>query len=195
MTTAEVIQVLEKLAEGIDPVTGQTLGRDSACHHPYVIRALFHAARELERVNRRTLQRAAPAKAGSAWCAEEDHQLQTEMSAGRSLREIAKLHARSRGVILARLVRLGYFESRDAARAALEGGELPPTAWEIMKKERPRAGKVWTPAEDDLLLQELDAGHDVDQIAKHLGRGIFSVQVRMAKLGRESIKGQQLKQT
>ena len=193
MTTAEVIQVLETLAEGIDPVTRQKLAADSACHHPYVIRALFHAAKELERVNRRALQKAAPAKAGSAWSSEEDHQLQTEITAGRGLREIAKLHARSRGAILARLVRLGYFETRDAARASFEGGEHPPTAWEIMKKERPRAGKVWSSAEDDLLLQELDAGHDVDQIARRLGRGVFSVQVRMAKLGRESIEDQQLK--
>jgi hypothetical protein len=52
------------------------------------------------------------------------------------------------------------------------------------RKLRPRAGRVWTPDEDEALLLEFDAGLPLEQIALSRGRGIFGVAVRLCKLGR-----------
>ena len=53
------------------------------------------------------------------------------------------------------------------------------------RKLRPRAGRVWTPAEDEALLMEFDAGLTTAEIALILGRGAFAVEVRLCKLGRK----------
>jgi hypothetical protein len=50
---------------------------------------------------------------------------------------------------------------------------------------RPRAGRVWTPDEDEALLLEFDAGLPLEQIALLRGRGVFGVAVRLCKLGRK----------
>lgn len=185
MTTAEALQVVSKLADGVDPVTGIALPRDNPCHHPYVIRALFTVAEQLQGIRaRETLRRDAPINAGSAWSVAEDNQLQAEMAAGTKLMAIARAHSRSRGAILARAVRLGHFESIEDARAALENGRHQPSNWEVLKKERPQAGKVWAEHEDDLLLKHFDAGLSPSEIAKQLGRGEFAVRVRLCKFGK-----------
>jgi hypothetical protein len=49
---------------------------------------------------------------------------------------------------------------------------------------RPRAGRAWTPDEDEALLAEFDAGLPLDRIALLRGRGVFGVAVRLCKLGR-----------
>jgi hypothetical protein len=188
MNTAEIVQVINRLADGIDPISGQPLPRENLCNHPYVIRALFAAVNLLQRPGplERPIKvgRPAPAKAGSAWTSAEDKQLMAEMAAGTKLMEIAKAHDRSRGAILARTVRLGLFESRDDARAAMELGLRQPTNWEVLKKERPQAGKVWTDDEDQRLISLFDEGVAAEEIGKHLGRGTFAVQVRLHKLGK-----------
>jgi len=52
------------------------------------------------------------------------------------------------------------------------------------REPRPRAGRVWTPDEDEALLLEFDAGLPLDRIALLRGRGVFGVAVRLCKLGR-----------
>jgi len=56
--------------------------------------------------------------------------------------------------------------------------------WKIL---RPRAGRVWTEAEDTELRNELLAGLRAEDIAMHMGRGKFSVEVRAVKLGLQSM--------
>ncbi len=53
--------------------------------------------------------------------------------------------------------------------------------WRVL---RPRAGRVWTPDEDEALLLEFEAGLPLEQIALLRGRGVFGVAVRLCKLGR-----------
>jgi hypothetical protein len=50
---------------------------------------------------------------------------------------------------------------------------------------RPRAGRVWTPDEDEALLLEFDAGLSLESIALSRGRGVFGVAVRLCKLDRK----------
>jgi hypothetical protein len=51
------------------------------------------------------------------------------------------------------------------------------------KRSRPRAGRVWEPKEDAALLADFEAGSPPEEIAFRLGRGSFSVEVRLCKLG------------
>ena len=48
MTPAEAKQIIEVLAGGIDPATGEVLPDDNPLSSPHVIRALFIAAKALE---------------------------------------------------------------------------------------------------------------------------------------------------
>jgi len=52
------------------------------------------------------------------------------------------------------------------------------------RKTRTRAGRVWTPDEDEALLLEFDAGLPLESIALLRQRGVFGVAVRLYKLGR-----------
>jgi hypothetical protein len=52
------------------------------------------------------------------------------------------------------------------------------------REQRPRAGRVWTPDEDEALLLEFDTGLPLEHIALLRGRGVFGVAVRLCKLGR-----------
>ena len=54
------------------------------------------------------------------------------------------------------------------------------------KRLRPRAGKAWTPDEDGALLHEFDACLSLEEIAHRRGRGVFAVEVRLFKLGRDA---------
>jgi len=54
------------------------------------------------------------------------------------------------------------------------------------KRLRPRAGKAWTPDEDGALLQEFDACLSLEEIAHRRRRGVFAVEVRLFKLGRDA---------
>jgi hypothetical protein len=102
------IQLISTLAEGIDPRTGEVLPRDHLLHNPQIVRALFHAARALER-EEKSAKRAAslPAKAGASWSKEEDNALIQEFDGSVPVAEIAKRQGRTQGGITSRLVRLG----------------------------------------------------------------------------------------
>jgi hypothetical protein len=52
------------------------------------------------------------------------------------------------------------------------------------KKSRPHAGKSWSSGDDNTLLADFSAGLSLEEIASRLGRGVFAVQVRLCKLGR-----------
>jgi len=186
MITAEIIHVLTNLAKGIDPLTGADLPSGGPYHNPYVIRALFAAADELqEHAPARSFQRSAPANAGRAWTPEEDDRLLAELGAGTRLMDIARAHHRSRGAILTRLVRLGKFATLEDARAATERPRQTTAKWAALKLERTQAGKPWCDAEDEALLEDFDAGLPLEQIAKGLHRGVRAIEVRLIKLGRQ----------
>ena len=71
------------------------------------MRALQHAvdALEIQDQKRRT-RNSLPPNAGKAWIEDEDMQLSEELRRGASLQEIAGLHNRRVGSIVARIMRL-----------------------------------------------------------------------------------------
>ncbi|HLU77010.1 MAG TPA: hypothetical protein VKZ48_03780 [Burkholderiales bacterium] len=102
--------LLQALAAGIDPHSGENFPSDSPYQHPDVVRALYAA---LEALNTRgvktaaTTPRSAPGNAGKPWTKEEDERLLAAFAGGMSLEALAAQHGRSRTGIEARLARHG----------------------------------------------------------------------------------------
>ena len=114
MTTTEARKIVESLADGRCPQTGQKLPTNSAYQQADVVCALLIAARALERVER--IERRAgelPEHAGRGWDVAEEQRLCEDFAAGKSAAELAQLHQRTRGAIQSRLVRLGKIQARE----------------------------------------------------------------------------------
>jgi len=112
MTPAEARQIIEVLAKGIDPATGELLPEDNPLHDKHVIRALFLAAQALAQqpVDETPARKPLPAAAGKAWTAEEDRQLAEAFDGGTNVAALAEAHQRTRGSIRSRLIRLGRIQ-------------------------------------------------------------------------------------
>jgi len=102
------IDIIRALAEGINPITGEVFEDDSVYQKPQVIRALFTAMSALEDQEKRDKrQRKLPSKAGTTWTTEEDEKLSQAFDQGISIKELVKIHERTRGAIQSRLANLG----------------------------------------------------------------------------------------
>jgi hypothetical protein len=98
-----IIEILEALANGVDPVSGEVFPSDSPYQNAEVVRALFNAVNELKASEVR-------GNKGSKWSEAEDQQLKDNFSKGFKTAELAKLHGRSSGAIRSRLIKLGLVE-------------------------------------------------------------------------------------
>ncbi|MBT2563791.1 hypothetical protein J7E50_21470 [Pedobacter sp. ISL-68] len=97
------IEVLEQLAAGVDPATGEIFPPDSPYQQPPVIRALYFAINEIKSL-------AQKGKQGQPWTTEEDSLLLKDFNEGTKISQLAKLHGRSYGAIKARLIKLEMLE-------------------------------------------------------------------------------------
>lgn len=119
MEQQQTLRILNALANGIHPATGERFSADSPYQHPDTVRALFTAVRALEGGG-------APAAAaagtdvkpalpqngpGSRWTPEEEQRLAAAFDAGRTVAELARLHSRSLAGIEARLLKLGKIDA------------------------------------------------------------------------------------
>ncbi|HUP93831.1 MAG TPA: hypothetical protein VM164_02905 [Burkholderiales bacterium] len=116
MDREQAVKILNALANGVHPATGEVFAADSPYQHPDTVRALFEAVRAMES------GRPAPApgeerKSGDMpantfvrWTPEEEERLAAAFDAGRTSAELAKLHNRSRAAIEARLLKLGKID-------------------------------------------------------------------------------------
>ena len=138
MSPLEAQQIVEALACGVDPETGEILAAQTfhaALNSPRTVRALFLPFRALGGALGRPARAATgehrPGKAGMPWSPEEDAQLLQSFDAGASVRQMAEQHERSRGGIASRLVRLGRIQERSEVhqrppRSAGPASEAPP---------------------------------------------------------------------
>ena len=107
-------RLLEALASGVNPLTGEVLGEANPCQDPEVVRALCLATRALdERRQRLERQKALPANVGKPWSNEEDSLLVAAFHAGKKVGELALAHQRTAAGIEARLEKLGLIEATD----------------------------------------------------------------------------------
>lgn len=119
MNTEDAVKILNALAQGIDPTTGELIEDDHILSNPHVIRALFTGINALTQ-NSIKLEKTHTSKqdnlshAGKPWTPEEDQQLIDEFNEGLKVSKIAEIHGRSSGGISSRLSRLGLIESKSA---------------------------------------------------------------------------------
>lgn len=131
MAPFEAKSIIEALAFGKNPLSGETLAEQSVFHYPQVIRALFVAVESLSPArNGHAPQPAVVAKpkpalanAGLKWTSEQETELLAAFDQGKEVKEIAVQMGRTRGSITARLVRLGRITEESSAVPA--GTPLP----------------------------------------------------------------------
>jgi hypothetical protein len=104
-------QIIDTLAQGIHPVTGEAMPEDSPYNAPPVIRALFAVSQALRDQPTRT-RREQPANAGKAWSDEEDAQLAAAFDAGAAVKQLAADLGRSAFAVETRLIKLGKLPVR-----------------------------------------------------------------------------------
>ncbi|MGM9483065.1 hypothetical protein ACS5PN_17865 [Roseateles sp. NT4] len=118
MTPHEAQRVIDALADGVDPETGELFAEESVLAKPSVIRALFVASRALQTAgSAAATTKEQPGQAGKPWSQEEDRRLLKAFDQGADLAALTAAHARSRGGIASRLVRLGRIKERAEIRA------------------------------------------------------------------------------
>jgi len=120
MEKEQALRILNALANGVHPATGEKFAADSPYQHPDTVRALFEAMRAVESGGTPgPVPAAAPERkpappqsgSGSRWSGEEEQRLASAFDAGRTVDELARAHGRSRAAIEARLVRLGKMDA------------------------------------------------------------------------------------
>jgi len=108
MDTAESLEIIRALANGVDPHTGEEFSADSPYQHPQTVRALFVAIQELERVKKTSgRKRELPDNAGKPWEDGEDHQLVSAFDSGKTIKQLSEEHKRTKGSIRSRLIKHG----------------------------------------------------------------------------------------
>jgi hypothetical protein len=114
MEKERALKILNALANGVHPATGEVFAADSAYQHPDTVRALFEAVRALEGTHPAgsSERKAAdmPVNTFVRWTPEEEERLAAGFDAGCNSAELARLHNRSRAAIEARLLKLGKID-------------------------------------------------------------------------------------
>ncbi len=93
------LEILQALAAGTDPLTGEVFPAGNPYNQPEIIRALLFAINELESLAKKGNQ-------GLAWSKEEEELLAERFGNGSKITELSKLHSRTYGAIKARLIKL-----------------------------------------------------------------------------------------
>ena len=111
-------QIIDTLAQGIHPVTGEAMPEDSPYNAPPVIRALHVVSRALEGaggdppVPEGARPRAPrPPNAGKAWSPQEDSALETAFDAGIPVKQVAQELGRTAFAVEQRLIKLGKIQA------------------------------------------------------------------------------------
>ncbi|HEX4943323.1 MAG TPA: hypothetical protein VFV55_03155 [Usitatibacteraceae bacterium] len=117
MHLESALPIVKALADGVNPVTGESYPEGSPYAEPRALRALFSAVdlmqREVEREKRRERL---PANFGKPWSEGEDHAVTAAFDAGLTIPEVARKHARTQGSIRLRLEKLGKLPPSGEAR-------------------------------------------------------------------------------
>ncbi len=115
METQRTLTILNALANGVHPATGEQFPADSPYQHPDVVRALFAAMHAMEKPasagGSQSGTAAANGKIGSRWTPEEEHDLVKAFDGGTTVNELARAHSRSVAAIEARLLKLGKIDA------------------------------------------------------------------------------------
>ena len=109
MEKAQAVEIIQSLADGVHPLTGELFPPDSPYQNPHVVRALFAALSALK-TGKSERKQGQPSNAGKPWSKEEDNQLLALFDAGKTIEELAADYQRTTGGIQARLVKHGRIQ-------------------------------------------------------------------------------------
>lgn len=125
-------EIIQALADGVDPYTGERFPADGPYQRADTVRALYAALEVMEKVKTPKPKDPTKPKAGGRWSDEEEQCLRDAFSANKPIPEIASDHGRTEGAITARLVKLGLVEDpRELGQHPTPGrGNMPRTAEE-----------------------------------------------------------------
>ena len=108
-------RVVEILAQGVDPTTGETFASDSPYNEPQVIRALFTVHEFVRRARkppmsadekrRENLDLGRPGNHGLPWTVDARSQVAMGFENGKTIEELATTLERTQGAIRAELIR------------------------------------------------------------------------------------------
>lgn len=108
MDIQEALEIIRRLANGEYAVGRPQDSGAPPFEDSQIVIALNRAAQALEFQQQRERTRASlPANAGKAWSSAEDAQICDEVRRGINFQEIARIHCRTAGSIVARLIFLG----------------------------------------------------------------------------------------
>lgn len=116
-------QIIDTLAQGIHPVTGEVMPEDSPYNAPPVIRALFAVSQALEPEPQKPprARRETPANTGKPWHPHEDEKLDAAFAAGIEVKQVAQELGRTPFAVQARLVKLGKLPPQPGMRFMTNG--------------------------------------------------------------------------
>ena len=110
MKQENVISILEALANGVDPVTGEVLPDTSPYNQPDVIRALFHATKlipkfkaskkTVEDKQHENLEKGLPENHGLPWAESDIHKAVSDYQTEVKIDEIARKLSRKPSAII-----------------------------------------------------------------------------------------------
>ncbi len=125
MDAVRAKKVLEALANGVHPMTGEVFPVNSPYNHPEVIRALFFAVRNIpiskpkkapEDRRRENIQNGRPANSGLPWDDESRQYVASAYRSGVTVGVMASKLLRSTGSIVAELQRQELITREEAMR-------------------------------------------------------------------------------
>lgn len=123
MELDEAKQILNALADGIDPTTGEVLPRESPYNDPSVIRALFTVIGSIktaksskqtdEQKQQGSIDSGKPKNAGLPWTKESKAEVASRFRSGSTYGELALYFERTKGSIVSELTKQGLVGSSD----------------------------------------------------------------------------------
>ena len=105
MNVSQAREIIEALANGVNPTTGEVFDDDHCFNDPDIIRALFVATDELKKAEKK-LSRKMPENMGKPWTDDLDAELKSMFLSGKSKMEMGSHFGRSSGAISSRLRKL-----------------------------------------------------------------------------------------
>jgi len=99
-------EIVQALANGIDPVTGEILPQEHICNNVEVVRAFYLLLEKSDKEK-------TPENAGKSWSEREDEKLKEMFENGVRKVELQRFFKRSKGSIDARLEKLGLIDKKD----------------------------------------------------------------------------------
>jgi hypothetical protein len=113
-------RVVEILAQGVDPTTGEAFATDSPYNEPRIIRALFTVHEFVRRARKpprsdderrcENVELGRPRNYGLPWTDDARSIVAAEFENGKTVEELAAAFERTRGAIQAELIRQGLIE-------------------------------------------------------------------------------------